>query len=79
MISRAQKSVLEHLRDGGRIKPNADKSQWTCVLQNGMGFLVRKATMNSLYYRHLIKQDTDDPKYAYVLSNEGRAVLEAAD
>jgi hypothetical protein len=78
MISDAQKSVLQHLRDGARIKPNEDRSQWTCILPNGMGCRIRKATMNSLYYGKLIEQDQNDPKYVYVISEHGKAVLAAA-
>ncbi len=79
MLSDSQRETLEHLQNGARIVANADRSRWQIVLPNGFVKNLRKTTMNSLYYRQMVQQDQSDAKFAYVISERGRAVLNASE
>ena len=72
-LSSHQRDLLIELDKGATIKYSKETGRWLCCLPNGMGFLVRNATMNSLYHRLLIHQLPGGVEY--VISNTGRAAL----
>jgi hypothetical protein len=73
-VSKAQTEVLSELGKGARLKYYKDVGRWYCNLPNGMGFLVRKETINVLWRRKLVDQGSA-PDYDYVISLCGRALL----